>query len=110
MAKFLNTTWDLWSYDVWGNRRDGYDVNDRSNFGRDVPLRLRLVVNNAGTPREFLSASPTDTQIRRLFGLRRFRLETEGDDVNISISRSSDGYPIGEMQCTSHKSLAPILA
>lgn len=35
-------TWTVWSLDVWGNERDGYQVNDRSRAGtvrirRDAP-------------------------------------------------------------------------
>ena len=38
----------------------------------------------------------------------RFKIETEGDDVNISVNRARDSYPCGEMFCTSHDSLSPI--
>ena len=107
MARFISTTWDLWSYDVWGNKRDGYEVNDRSNFGRDVPLRLRLETHNVGTLNEFQSASPTIRQIRKLFGLRYFKLDLDGDDTVVYVNRASDGYPIGEMILTSHRSLSP---
>jgi len=108
--KHVNTTWDLWTYDVWGNKRDGYEVNDRSNIGRDVPLRLKVTVHNVGTVQEFASAYPSDAQIRQLFGLKRFRISTDGDDLNIDVERASDGYPIGEMNNTSHASLSPIRA
>ena len=32
-------TLEWWNYDVWGNARDGYDVNDRSSSGTMVELR-----------------------------------------------------------------------
>jgi hypothetical protein len=107
MVKRVNTTWECWTYDVWGNKRDGYDVNDRSCFDRNAQLRLEVVVNNPGTPAEFESAYPSDRQIRALFGLR-CRISTDGDDLNIYINRDRDGYPLGEMRCTSHASLSPI--
>ena len=28
-----NEKWSCWAYDVWGNRKDGFDVNDRSEIG-----------------------------------------------------------------------------
>lgn len=105
----IETTWELWSYDVWGNARDGYDVNDRSCFNRSYALQLAVETNNAGTPNAFDSAYPSDAQIRRAFGIgRRVKIGTEGDDVTIYVTRARDGYPLGEMTCTSHESLSPI--
>lgn len=26
------SSWDIWSYDVWGNEEEGYQVNDRSRL------------------------------------------------------------------------------
>lgn len=105
--KFIDTTWEIRSYDVWGNARDGYDVNDSFNDG-EVTIRLRVKVNNPGTPHEFISAYPSDSQIRRAMGLRRFKIDTDGDDMTIYVNRSRDGYLCGEMHCTSHESLSPI--
>lgn len=108
MAKRIETTWECWTYDVLGNAKDGYEVNDRSCFDRHAMLMLTVTVNNPGTPQEFESAYPTDAQIRALFGLGRTKIETDGDDLAIYVTRARDGYPIGEMLCTSHKSLSPI--
>lgn len=106
-AQTVDTTWECWTYDVWGNAKDGYDVNDRSCFDRAAELTLTVEVCNAGTPQAFESAHPTDRQIRRLFGLT-CKFETDGDDTIVYITRVRDGYPIGEMFCTSHESLSPI--
>jgi hypothetical protein len=106
--RYVNTVWELWSYDVWGNETDGYEVNDRSCFARQYKLRLAVVVNNEGTPQEFISAYPKDNQIRRAFGCKRVQLDLEGDDTYIYVSDETTGYPIGEMICTSHESLSPI--
>lgn len=106
-GKFINTTWEIAHYDVWGNARDGYDVNDVYRAG-EVHIRLRVETYNAGTPQEFLSASPTDSQIRRALSLRRFKIETDGDDLVIYVNRARDGYPCGELRCVSHASLWPI--
>ena len=104
--KYLNTVWEAWTYDVWGNARDGYDVNDRSCFNRAYPIRLTIQTHNQGTEREFQSAHPSDAQIRKLFGVR-CRIETDGDAEHIYVTRARDGYPIGELHCTSHE-LSPI--
>ena len=107
--KTVMTTWDVWTYDVWGNKEDGYDVNDRFNHSRDLPLRIKATVYNAGKDGEFVGASPSDYQLQQVFGVR-CKLDTDGDDLTIYVNRASDGYPIGELHCTSHASLSPIRA
>jgi hypothetical protein len=104
----VETTWEVWDYDVWGNEVDGYEVNDRFCVSRDYPLTLAVEVNNAGTPHEFESAYPTDKQLREALGIKpRAKVETDGDDITIYVT-SADGYPLGELSCTSHESLSPI--
>lgn len=105
-AGSLKTTWALRTYDVWGNARDGYDVNDSWPAG-EVELRIPITRHNADTPSEFRSASPTDRQIKRVFGVT-CRIDTEGDDMVVYVNRMRDRYPIGEMHCVSHASLSPI--
>lgn len=104
--KTLLTTWEVSTYDVWGNAKDGYDVNDRYRQG-DVTLRLRPVAYNIGTEHEFTSAYPSDYQIQKAFGVS-CKIDTDGDDTTIYVNRASDSYPIGELHCISHASLSPI--
>ncbi len=104
--KTVLTDWDIRTYDVWGNAKDGYEVNDTSSRG-SVTIRCKLVHNNPGTPQEFISASPSDYQIRGVFGVG-CAIDTEGDDCTIYVHRASDLYPIGELHCTSHASLSPV--
>ena len=108
---FVETTWELRTYDVWGDAENGYEVNNTFRAG-EVTIRCAVERNNAGTPQEFLSAYPSDSQIRRALDLRRcrFKLELDGDDLTIYVNRARDGYPCGEMYCTSHDSLSPIRA
>jgi hypothetical protein len=105
--KTVHTIWEVWTYDVWGNARDGYEVNDRHCHERAFALDLEVKVNNLGTPQEFESASISDAQIEELWGLG---VETDGcgDDLSYYFQRVRDGYPVGEMFCTSHESLSPI--
>ena len=105
-AGSLPTTWELRTYDVWGNARDGYEVNDSYN-AETVELRIPQTRFNVNTPQEFIGAYPTDRQIKRAFGVN-CRIETDGDDITVYVNRSRDSYPIGEMRCVSHESLSPI--
>jgi hypothetical protein len=103
-AGSINSTWELRTYDVWGNAKDGYEVNDSYSAGT-VELRIPQTRYNVGTPH--VGAYPSDRQIKRVFGVN-CRIDTDGDDITIYVTRQRDGYPIGEMYCTSHESLSPV--
>lgn len=105
-AKTVLTTWTKWTYDVWGNKKDGYEVNDRYKCGT-VEIRCKIKTYNPGTPQAFQAASPSDFQLRQIFGVH-CHLDTDGDDLSIYVKRASDWYPIGELSCESHASLSPI--
>lgn len=159
-AGSVPTVWQLRTYDVWGNAKDGWDVNDIYDAG-EVTLRVPQTRHNVGLTmltyrcrdigygvetgncwgawtgetdtwgkrtfcktdgallylfpdevvkddsQEFLSAFPSLRQIKRVFGVR-CRIETDGDDLRIDVTRQRDGYPIGEMVCVSHESLSPV--
>lgn len=106
-TRTIETIWEVWTYDVWGNARDGYDVNDRYCHDRAYPLTLEVETFNPGTPHAFNGATPSDKQLREVFGVN-CRITTDGDDLTIYVSRDRDSYPIGELICTSHASLSPI--
>ena len=106
MAKTVRTTWDLRTYDVWGNAKDGYEVNDTFGAG-SVELRLKVELCNAGTPQEFTSAYPSAGQVQRVLGTRA-GLSLDGDDTCIYVNRERDSYPLAELHCTSHASLSPV--
>lgn len=107
--KYVDTVWECWSYDVWGNAKDGFDVNDRSCINEEFPIRIRIEVNNPGTPQEFESAYPCDKDIRNALDIKaRVKIDTNGDDLNIHARHTSTDYPLGEMKCISHESLSPV--
>ena len=107
MKTTIKTTWEIATYDVWGNAQDGYDVNYVYRGG-EIEFTLETQTANAGMPGEFQHASPKDKQIREAFGIGKTRIETDGDDLTIYVNRSRDGYPIGALRCIPHASLSPI--
>lgn len=109
MPRTIKTVWEVSTYDVWGNAREGYDVNDRYIVARALPLELTVETANPNTPHAFEHATPSDKQIREVFGLgNAAKIETDGDDLAIYVERARDGYPIGQLICQSHESLSPI--
>lgn len=81
-------TWRVWSYDVWGNAEDGYEVNNRFSVA---------------TVRE--KADLTDADAIRLaqrVGLlsRGANVDTvtvAGDDFTIEFEDAEDGFPLGSL-------------
>lgn len=79
----------IWSYDVWGNEDDGFDVNNRSCFAREIDLpedaynddeKLVTWLIDIG----FLAShcKPSDISL-------------DGDDMRIEIEQSENGLPLG---------------
>lgn len=95
--KRVSQHWELWSYDVWGNEKDGYEVNDKSCFDQNYEVVVKLVTHNKNTNQEFTLPEITNYQIKKAFGVR-CHIETEGDDNIIYVNRARDSYPIGEMR------------
>ena len=79
--------WRVWSYDVWGNAREGFEVNDRFEIDK-VYIDDSIIENK----------KKLATLIRKVFGLKKIQLSFDGDDRTIYIEASRDGYPIGEME------------
>lgn len=97
-VKKVKTVWECWEYDVWGNERDGWDVNDRFCLSREHVIMVKPETCNPGTPREFENVFPSDKQIRRALDVRpRVRIEVDGDDRDIYVTAARNGYPLGEM-------------
>jgi hypothetical protein len=109
MTPKLATEWQVSTYDVWGNARDGYEVNDVYRHGT-IEIEIPIELNNADIPaHRFFSAHPTDKQIREALNIKsRVRLEIDGDDCYITVNSASTGYPLGELRLVSHASLSPI--
>ena len=109
-APTILTTWRvIYDFDVWGNPEDGYEVNDSMVLHENYELRLRVTEYNPNTPQSFFAAYPSDYQIKQIFGVG-CNIETDGDDIYITVRRASDSFPIGSIDCTSHSSLSPIRA
>jgi hypothetical protein len=97
------------TYDVWGNARDGYEVNDVYRSSDEVRIPARVEVSNV--PRFPVPAGSasfscpvvltfllTDRGIRDVLGIpARTAIEVDGDDIHHYVTRERDLYPIGEI-------------
>lgn len=104
------TLWEVWTYDVWGNAKDGFEVNDRYCQARKHLIVCTVNQWNTGTENEFESAEPGNTQIRQALGLTGMNdgIDVDGDDMSVYVSNIRTGRPLGELLCVSHESLSPI--
>lgn len=84
-------TYTLWTYDVWGNARDGWEVNDRCKHGT-VEIRCKVEVFNHGTDMEFANWEPTDRQLSRAVGGRGLVWEWQDGSYEAKTKR---GKPVG---------------
>lgn len=85
----------LWTYDVWGNARDGYNVNDRFDQG-EITLTARCKVYNVGTPNEFASYELSDRQLNRAIGARG--LTWDGESEYTLYAETESGKPVCELE------------
>ena len=87
-------TFRIWTYDVWGNARDGYDVNDRSKWGT-VTICCKEEKHNVGTAHEFSTFEPTDRQLSR--AAKFSRVKWEWQDGGVFWAETKGGRPVGEL-------------
>jgi len=106
----VRTAWEVWTYDVWGNEEDGFEVNDRSCIDRCLEVNCAVIARRkrAGEEERLKIAEPSDVQIRDAFDIKPgVWVDIDGDDTHIYVTLEN-GYPVGEMLCMSHDSLSPI--
>jgi len=97
-ANTVTRRFRVWTYDVWGNAKDGYEVNDRYSHGY-VEIECAAEIFNPCTPHEFTTYNPTDEQLCDALGVTNFaRFEWEGDGDVFYCQRSKDGRPMGELE------------
>lgn len=91
---------EVWTYDVWGNARDGFDVNDRCKVGT-VTIHVKPVSFNVGTEHEFTVHYPTDRQCAMATGWQG--CHWDGDENTIYAELNSNGRPVGELVRVDHE-------
>ena len=92
--------WAVYTYDVWGNATDGYEVNDRYCVASTHELDEHETIYNPGTPNEFSCWELTDADIIDALGLvndPELEIDVDGDDEVIYVNLSEDSYPLGEL-------------
>lgn len=103
----ITSSWQGWTYDVWGNARDGWEVNDRSCFDRNILISARPRLYNcpaiplpgstsASCDLSFVSFIPSDRELLWAIGAKGLVVGDEGDDTHIYLDLRN-GKPYGEL-------------
>lgn len=77
--------WTVWSLDVWGNHKDGYEVNDRSKRGS-------VLIPVDSSDRAILRILKLANHLNKNSKYASFR--TDGDDSIINIDWNKTGEPL----------------
>ena len=117
---------EVWTYDVWGSAREGYEVNDRSCMGRAIKIPARATISNVprrpgaedeyrsfkedsasadggldinGQPMMFVSWELTMKDIRKACGWTAGVTVDHGssDDMHIELVYGAHERPIGQV-------------
>lgn len=80
--KEVGEKWEVWSIDCWGNARDGYDMNDRSECGY-------IMLPKEFSDRQVLEALKEYGYLKKT--LKMSSIEIDGDDTIMYIN-APDGY------------------
>jgi hypothetical protein len=91
---YLIRVYSKYTYDVWGNAKEGYEVNDRRAAG-EMRIRCKKEVLNKGTPHEFIKYDPTDLQLALASNEKGVEWDGESD-YTLYGNRKRDGKPICE--------------
>ena len=81
----MTTNYRVWSHDVWGNEKDGFEVNDNR-------LEAEVEIHDMATNREIMQALKHAGLLIKACQERW--LEFDGDDATIYINQARNGYPL----------------
>lgn len=86
----MATKWRVWGLDVWGNDKDGYEVNDRWEITDD------LILPRGSTDRDVMEWLKHAGLLKKYVQLRW--LNFEGDSDFIYIEQARNAYPLFQME------------
>ena len=79
------------NYDVWGNKKEGYEVNDVYLVNSEVKIKKDISDNDL------------KREVKKIFDLKRnirlSSIDIEGEDIyTLYFNYNIDNYPIGELR------------
>ena len=92
--------YDVFTYDVWGNEEDGYEVNDVFLFARGAEIGQEEIEYNENTEHSFLCWEVPESELIEALGIKHGTdIDVEGEECFVlAVNTSVDCYPIGELR------------
>lgn len=82
--------WEIRTYDVWGNARDGYEVNDIYYYPYDVEIQCDP------TDKQIIQALKEAGVIGKYDRYATYEIHW-GDENHAYVNRVRDGFPVCEL-------------
>lgn len=95
--KTKTRVYQLATYDVWGNAREGFEVNNVYQHG-EIKIKCKGSVYNQGTEWEFTEWAPTDLQCNRAVGARNCQSVQGEPDYVLYFENKMNGKPVYELR------------
>ena len=118
MKKYIRVRYQVLSLDVWGNARDGFEINAVYRTRDEVECTAVLKRYNEGRPGEFYQYEPLDKYMVRALkeaGLLRkgthvSSLAIDGEnDATLYIEDARTGEPLWHLECLEPQQLASVV-
>lgn len=79
----------VWSLDVWGNEREGFEVNDRREAGS-------IIILDDSDDKTLLKALKKKNFINKKCHFKSFHLD--GDNLSIYVDWRKNGFPLYQLE------------
>lgn len=86
----MSASYKLYGYDVWGNKRDGYEVNDV------LPTGITIELPDEATDRQIVKALKDCGYLRRNARYSSFEVDGEAD-YRLIVDYTPTSYPVCEL-------------
>lgn len=86
----MKHTYDVWSYDVWGNEEDGFEVNDRSKIGT-----IDLSDADVDVDRQLINQLIKNGFLKENANVSDFAID--GCQYTLYVNVEANGYPLYEL-------------
>lgn len=83
------STWRLLDYDVWGNEKDGYEVNEA------IPILTGITITDDATDKEIVTYL-YNVRYLKTKDMRKIRLENDTDWIEIYQKKGN--LPLGRLE------------
>lgn len=118
MKKYIRVRYQVLSLDVWGNAKDGFEINAVYRTNEVVECTAVLARYNEGRPGEFYQYEPLDKyvvralkragQLRKGTHVKSLTIDGENDRT-LYVEDSRTGEPLWHLECLDPEKLASVV-